>query len=62
MQKVNDDRITMKNKPEEPFTMFCPQCGKTYHIKVTVANPVCKKCNPGRLDFEKKIKTIDKEW
>jgi DNA-directed RNA polymerase subunit RPC12/RpoP len=40
----------------ETFKMFCLQCGKAYQIKATTTNPVCKKCNPGRLDFERKPK------
>jgi len=35
----------------ETIKMFCQQCGKAYDIKVTETNPVCKNCNPGRLDF-----------
>ena len=45
----------------ETFKMFCQQCGKAYIIKATVANPVCKNCSPGRLDFEPKKEDIKKD-
>lgn len=45
----------MAMKPET-FRMFCQTCGKEYTVRATETNPVCKKCYPGRLDFEPKKK------